>query len=135
MEMPDISWVTDKQIPSVDPADIKALHKVLSDMFAGHAQQPGMAVGLNPGAVAKLLTPGADINIVLYRLAWLGQFQAWSLEQASGFPWAHDGKVDDAVFKALAIVPMTGIPNEGITSTPFDMDELVRLIQSGGEEK
>jgi hypothetical protein len=43
--------------------------------------------------------------------------------------------VDDAVFKALAVLPMTGIPNEGITKLPFDIYELLRLIKEEEEKE
>jgi hypothetical protein len=46
------------------------------------------------------------------------------------FPWVHDGEPEDAVFKALAIVPMTGTaPGVMYERPPFDVEELIRLIK------
>jgi len=132
MEMPNIPWVTDKQIPTVDPADLKSLHKLHTDLNSDC--QPGTFVTVGFRAVQKVLTPGADIGILTYRLGWLSQLQAWSEARPEEFPWIKGDKIDDAVFKALAVLPMTGIPNEGITGLPFDTNELVRLIESAGGE-
>jgi hypothetical protein len=45
-------------------------------------------------------------------------------------PWLSDAKPSRAVFRALAIVPMTGIPFGKPTSQlPVDLDELARLIR------
>ena len=40
---------------------------------------------------------------------------------------ALEGKIDDAVFKALAILPMTGMPPSGRGPFPLDAKELIRL--------
>jgi hypothetical protein len=48
-------------------------------------------------------------------------------------PGLIDGKPCDDVFKALAIAPMTGIPPGGRKGFPFDVDELIRLIQKESE--
>ena len=131
MEMPNIPWVTDKQIPTVDPADLKSLHKLQTDLNADC--QPGTWVTVGLRAVQKVLTPGADVMTLTYRLGWLQILQAWSEAQPEEFPWIKGDKIDDAVFNALAVLPLTGIPEGGTSTPPFDPDELVRLIQSGGE--
>ena len=45
-------------------------------------------------------------------------------------PWLHEGKPDDAVFKVVATVPMTGlqlgVPSGGF---PVDAEELIALIK------
>jgi hypothetical protein len=45
------------------------------------------------------------------------------------FQYFHEGKPDDAVFKTLATIPMTGI-HQGMPPFPFDLDELTRLIEN-----
>jgi hypothetical protein len=47
---------------------------------------------------------------VHYRSVWLAHLQAWSDAWPLEFSWIHDGKIDDVVFKVLAILPMTGLP-------------------------
>jgi hypothetical protein len=127
--MPKISWMTDKEVATVDPADLKALYKFQADLVASHPLPPGQVRAVGHGVVQKFLTPGADIMMLIYRLGWLPQLQAWSEARPEEFPWIKDGKVDDAVFKALAVLPMRGMPNEGITTLPFDTNELLRLIK------
>ena len=131
MEMPNIPWVTDKQIPTVDPADLKSLHKLQTDLNADC--QPGTWVTVGLRAVQKVLTPGADVMTLTYRLGWLRMLQAWSEAQPKEFPWIKGDKIDDAVFNALAVLPLTGISAGGTSTPPFDPNELVRLIQSRGE--
>ena len=126
MEMPNIPWVTDKQIPTVDPADLKALHKLHTDLNADC--QPGTWVTVGLRAVQKVLTPGADVGILSYRLGWLPMLQGWSQAKPEEFPWIKGDKIDDAVFSALAVLPLTGISAGGTSTPPFDPDELVRLI-------
>jgi hypothetical protein len=49
-------------------------------------------------------------------------------------PWIHDGGPGDAVFKALAVVPMTGRrPGVMYDRPPFDVEELIRLIKKEAE--
>jgi hypothetical protein len=126
MQMPNIPWVTDKQVPTVDPADLKALYKFQTEL---PSLPPGQMRAVSQGTVQQFLTPDANIAIVIYRLGWLQQFQSWSEAKPHEFPWIHDGKVDDVVFKALAVLPMTGIPNEGLRKLPFDINELLRLVK------
>jgi hypothetical protein len=61
---------------------------------------------------------------------------AATLNEATGtsLPWPREGKPGDAVFKALAIVPMTGLaPGVVRKVPPFDPDELIRLIKQESE--
>lgn len=49
------------------------------------------------------------------------------------FPWLHEGKPDDVVFKVLAALPMTGVLSSRRTGFPFDMEEFRRLIKKESE--
>lgn len=48
-------------------------------------------------------------------------------------PWLHDGQPEEAVFKVLAAIPMTGLPPGGRQGLPFDVEEFRRLIQKESE--
>ena len=52
----------------------------------------------------------------------------------TSLPWPREGNPGDAVFKALAIVPMTG-RRPGVTydRPPFDVEELIKLIKKESE--
>jgi hypothetical protein len=46
------------------------------------------------------------------------------------FPWIREGEPEDAVFNALAIVPMNGrLPGAMYDRPPFDVEESTRLIK------
>jgi hypothetical protein len=57
-----------------------------------------------------------------------------NLERRRSFdlPWIREGEPADAVFNALAIVPMTGrLPGAMYDRPPFDVEESTRLIKKG----
>ena len=92
-----------------------------------------MGIGLDQQGV---LSPGANFGDVFYRLSWLPHLQILSEAGQLTFPWIHAGEPEDAVFKALGIVPMTG-RRPGVTydRPPFDVEELIRLIKRESEAK
>jgi hypothetical protein len=55
-----------------------------------------------------ILSSGANFGDMFYRLSWLGHLQILSEAGHRDFPIIQDGEPGDAVFKALAIVPMAG---------------------------
>jgi hypothetical protein len=60
----------------------------------------------------------------------VGNVETCSEPGGPTLPGLTDGKPGDAVFKALSIVPMTGMqPGIVREGHPFDMEELIRLIQ------
>jgi hypothetical protein len=121
-------WLTDNSIPAANPADLKTLWKLQKDLEARYGQQGViMGVGLD---LQGVLSPGANFGDVFYRLSWLRHLQILSEAGHLTFPWIHDGEPEDAVFKALAIVPMTG-RRPGVTyeRPPFDVEELISLIK------
>jgi hypothetical protein len=72
---------------------------------------------------------GADIASVVY---WLGMLELANTAMGLNFPVTLDGKPTDAVFNALATMPMQGIPEGGGTPR-FDVFELVKMIQQESE--
>ena len=125
-------WLTDNSIPAANPADLKTLWKLQKELEARYGQQGViMGIGLD---LQGVLSPGANFGDVFYRLSWLRHLQILSEAGHLTFPWIHDGEPEDAVFKALAIVPMTGRP-PGVMyeRPPFDVEELIRLIKKESE--
>ncbi len=123
-------WLTNNPIPPANPADLKILWKLQKNLEAQYGQQ-GVIMGIVGLDLQDVLSPGANFGDVFYRLSWLRHLQILSEAGHLNFPWIHDGEPDDAVFKALAIVPMTGRPpNEMHERPPFDVEELIRLIES-----
>jgi hypothetical protein len=86
-----------------------------------------MGIGLHQ---QRVLSPGANFGDVFCRLSWLRHLQILSEAGHLNFPWIYDGEPEDAVFKGLAIVPMTGrLPGLMHERPPFDVEELIGLIK------
>jgi hypothetical protein len=104
-------------VPTVDPADLRRVWEQQEGFQASH---PGeQAVVDTRGACG----PGGDLQAVGFRLAALGMMR---LIHA----WPSNTRLPDALFKALAIIPMTGMaPGVPQQNLPFDLDELLRLVQ------
>jgi hypothetical protein len=124
----ELTWLTNNPIPPADPADLKTLWKLQKDFEKQYGQQGViMGLGLDQQGV---LSPGANFGDVFYRLSWLRHLQIVSEAGHLNFPWIHGGEPEDAVFKALAFVPMTGrVPGVMYEKPPFDVEELIRLIK------
>jgi hypothetical protein len=82
----------------------------------------------------RACSPGANVGAVWYRLSILEMLRHISEITGTSLPWPREGKPGDAVFKALATVPMTGLPPGVVRKVlPFDPDELIRLIKEKPE--
>ena len=123
-QLRDLPQLKNNIIPIVDPDDMRSLWKLHT---ASKDAESGIAYLTQGGSPP--LSAGANPGNLVYRLAWLWWLQHFSEAGQLTFPWIDNGKVEDAVFKALAIVPMTGIPRSGREGFPFDLDELIDLIK------
>ncbi|MGB7466235.1 MAG: hypothetical protein WBW14_25315 [Candidatus Acidiferrum sp.] len=130
----ELPWLTDNSIPAANPADLKTILKLQNDLEKQYGWQGViMGIGFDQQGV---LSPGANFGDVFYRLSWLRHLQILSEADHLTFHWIHDGEPEDAVFKALAIVPMTGRrPGVMYDGPPFDVEELIRLIKRESEAK
>ena len=91
---------------------------------------PNNSFSVSVNYYKQVCSPGADVMCIWYRLSML-----WMLSEFMGLnlPGMHDGKPDDVLFKALAVVPITGMPLGGREGLPFDLVELIPLIQKESE--
>jgi hypothetical protein len=131
----NISFLNNNPVPSVDPADLKSVWTMQEELKKDFEKRtpnraPNQGFGISVSTYSQACSPGADVASIWYRLSML-----WMLSESMGsnLPGMHDGKTDDAVFKALAILPLTGLPRGGREGLPFDLDELIRLIQKESE--
>jgi hypothetical protein len=132
-------------VPAVDPEDLRnvweLMQKVkveLSKIERLDPPQLGRAISydLRGLGVTNLgCSPGANSGAVWCRMEILDLLRHTS---RFGMPLSEkiflldiDGKPSDAVFRAMAIVPVMGIPRDGppIHGLPIDVEELHRLIQ------
>jgi hypothetical protein len=113
-------------VPIVEAADLEAIWNLQNEMQAGH---PGQSISFDIRSHLRASRPDADAVSAWYRLSILALLQHMKMGGLE-LPWLSDGKPSRAVFRALAIVPMTSIPvGKPTNQLPVDLDELVRLIQ------
>jgi hypothetical protein len=143
-------------VPTVDPADLRNVWELMQTAQAearkAYASLPKTEVedyarrGISTSWDFRALglstpnnvgcSPGADVGAVWYRvmmLGWLdGLRRLSSISLLSEMPDFDPSKPTDAVFKALAVVPMTGLAHSGPTREgfPFDITEFGKLISA-----
>jgi hypothetical protein len=112
-------------VSTVDPKDVKAVWELSSDFEREHPGTPG-AVGIE--VFKSVCSPGADIPAITYRAQMMWVVQHASPEALA--PWTQDSQLTDAVFRAIAEVPMewvgVGVSRQGL---PFDADDFLRRVR------
>jgi hypothetical protein len=88
-----------------------------------------------PSATGTRSGPGAA-GAVYNRLSIVRRVATYEKSRRADLPGPLQGKPDNAVFRALAIVRMTGLSHSGFPSQgfPLDVEELIRLIQKESAE-
>jgi hypothetical protein len=118
-------------VPTVDPADLKSVWATQDEI---QALYPGSRSMIAIGFCANACSPGADVRAIFLRVSMLRMLQMLSESGGLISPWLHEGKPDDAAFKVVATVPMTGlqlgVPSGGF---PVDAEELIALIKKESE--
>jgi hypothetical protein len=114
-----------EEVPTVDSKDVKAIWILSSDYEKEHPSKSG-AVGIE--ILKSVCSPGANIAAITYRTQMM-----WVVEHASPealAPWTKDERLDDAVFRAIAEVPMewmgVGAPRHDL---PFDVDDFLHRVR------
>jgi hypothetical protein len=127
----DSSWPKDGLVPAVDPADLKSVWAIQNDF---QARNPGQQGAISIDLFKRACKPGADVIAVLSRASMLGMLQYVSEGRHLKFPWIHDGKPEEIVFKLVATIPMVRLqPGVKHSGFPFDVEELIRLIMNETE--
>jgi hypothetical protein len=122
----DSILLKDGLIPTVDPTDLKNVWAMQEEIIAAH---PGQNIGIGHSLYERACSHGANVPAVFFRVSMLRMLQTIRDSEGLILPWLHDGKPDDAVFKVLATLPMTGLPPGGRTGFPFDIEEFGKLIK------
>ena len=84
------------------------LKKDFEKLVPNRAPDQYFSVGID--YFRRVCSPGANVGAVWYRLSILEMLRHVSEATGTSLPWPREGKPGDAVFKALATVPMTGLP-------------------------
>jgi hypothetical protein len=108
-------------VPPADPANLKKVWEEYKRIEAGGSRQEEYLHQF----------PEPDLRHIFFRISILQMVQMMPKGQEMLAPWTHDGKLDDAVFKAFAIVPMKRPqPGENALTSLVDLDESIRLIKA-----
>ena len=110
--------------------DLKRVYAMQREV---QSRNPGKSVGISGSVYQQACNSGSDGQIVWYRLAWLPVLIDLVKAGELNLPWIHEGEPDEAVFKALATIPMAGM-KETQMDFPFDIEELNRLVQEESEK-
>jgi hypothetical protein len=122
------SFLKEGLLPTVAVDDLKRVFALQQEVQSRHPGQPG---SISIEVYQQACTSGSDGQAVWFRLSFLFVLQHLNDAGIIKFPWIHDGKPEEAVFKALATIPMTGInPKVMREGLPFDVEELRRLVQT-----
>jgi hypothetical protein len=118
-EIMELFKVPSGPVPAVDPAKVKAAWEWQMQMERDHPE------GLCAVASADYSKPDASVRAIGYRATILWAVR-YGLADALA-PWTKEGQLDDAVFRAIAEVPMEWIdgPREGL---PFDFADFMRRV-------
>jgi hypothetical protein len=126
MTTPEKSYLKEGLVPTVAVDDLKRVFALQQEVQSRH---PGQCV-IGASLYERECTSGSDAHTVWYRISWLHLLRHLNEAGRIDFPWMRDGKPEEAVFKALATIPMTGVISKVMRDGfPFDVEELRRLIQ------
>jgi hypothetical protein len=112
-------------VPPVESADMRAVWTMQKNYLALFSE----GIMIHADEYKKACRPGADVRAVVERTSMLGLLQTAAVLKL-------EDEVDDAVFQALATIPMkrleVGVVHEG---PPFDIQELLRQVnQNRGQQ-
>ena len=114
---PDFWGDGSEEAVTVDPADLRAVWKIMGDV------QLGPSHSIDSHVFERVCSPGADVKAVWFRAAML------QLLSAMLSAWVRNGEFTDAVFKVAATFPMkkmaVGVPQQG---PPFDVQEFIAQV-------
>jgi hypothetical protein len=110
----DFCWLKDGPIPPVDPADLKSIWAMQEELKRDFEKRvpnraPNQDFSVSINNYKRVCSPGANVGALWYRLSILEMPRHVSEATGTSLPWPREGKPGDAVFKALAIVTMTGL--------------------------
>lgn len=109
-------------VPVVDPEDVKAAWELQRDVERRH---PGELCAVAGGD--NSCEPDPTGRAIGYRTTMLGMVRHVVPEALA--PWTKEDQLDDAVFRAIAGVPMEWIGEGGRKGWPFDVEDFVRRVR------
>ena len=108
-----------ESVAEVDPDDLKAFWQEMQEMRR------------HPGGFKKVIAkPESNAGAVWYRSSMILVLNKVAQEQL--VPWIKDEEVSDAVFRAVATIPMEWVGHTEREGLPFDVEEFFRRLSEGG---
>jgi hypothetical protein len=98
-------------IPAVDPADILCVRDLYKDLAQRLPEFNEGKVSLGVDMLANVCRPGANVFAVSMRSQILWMMHKLGLLAE----WQHDAELDEAVYRAAAVIPVRGIQTEPYT--------------------
>lgn len=111
-------------VAEVDPEELKNFWLKTCEV---QARFPGQTVSFSRKALGKF---GPFDAAVWYRSSMILLLARGMPEQLS--PWIKDGEPSDAVFRAMATIPMEWIGHEERQGLPFDIEEFFERLGEAG---
>jgi hypothetical protein len=110
-------------VAEVDADDLKTYWHRTRDL---QARFPGQRVSIGFEEEAS----GANAWAVWYRSSMIWVLNRFAQEQLAF--WIKDDEVSDAVFRAMATIPMEWVGSTEREGFPFDAEEFFRRLREGG---
>jgi hypothetical protein len=121
----------DGLVPAVDAADLRRVWSMQNDLQARH---PGQLVAISMDACKSACKPEADVSAVCSRASMLAMLESAAESRHFEFPWMHDGRPEQMIFKIVAKIPMVRLqPGVEHERFPIDVEELIRQIKAESE--
>ena len=111
-------------VAEVDPDDLKAFWQETRTL---QATGPGHSVGIGLDMIEAICKPGANAAAVWYRSSMIRVLNQFAQKQLA--PWVKDEEVSDAVFRAMATIPMEWVGHTGREGSPFDVEKFFRRLK------
>jgi hypothetical protein len=109
-------------VPVVDPEDVRAVWEITQESGKGH--QGGIMIGRE--IFRHACKPGANVPAVTYRTRKIDMLRMIAPEVME--PLLKDKF--DAVFRAVAEIPMEWIGTDVRHGLPFDRDDFIRRVRA-----
>ena len=107
----------------IPPVSVEALKRAYQFYKDGESV-PREGGRLDLSVLKELANPGSDVHMAWYRLTWFVFLKKW-IKSGHDDPWICNAEPDEAVFKAVATIPMrTADMQKGL----FDIEELKRML-------
>jgi hypothetical protein len=115
-------------VAEVDPDDLRTFWQEMQEMRKLQSRHPDqhVSIGFEAKGISK---PAVNGYAVWYRSSMISVLNQFAQEQLA--PWIKDEEVSDAVFQAMATIPMEWVGHTELEGLPFDVEKFFRRLMEG----